>query len=69
VPKTLAGLNATAGGLIGGALVEIILGMDQSVPTYVFFLLTLFALMSRKIPAPILVILLGIISWGLGLVL
>jgi chromate transporter len=69
VPKTLAGLNATAGGLIGGALVEIILGMDQSVPTYVFFLLTLFALMSRKIPAPILVILLGIISWGMGLVL
>lgn len=69
VPKALVGLNATAGGLIGGALVEIILGMDQSVPTYVFFLLTLFALMSRKIPAPILVILLGIISWGLGLVL
>ena len=69
VPKALAGLNATAGGLIGGALVVIILGMDQCVQTYVFFLLTLFALMSRKIPAPILVILLGSISWGLGLVL
>ena len=69
VPKALAGLNATAGGLIGGALVVILLGIDQSIPTYVFFLLTLFALMSRKIPAPILVILLGIISWGLGLVL
>ena len=69
VPKALAGLNATAGGLIGGALVVILLGIDQSVSTYVFFLLTLFALMSRKIPAPILVILLGIISWGLSLVL
>ena len=69
VPKALAGLNATAGGLIGGALVVILLGIDQSMPTYVFFLLTLFALMSRKIPAPILVILLGIISWGLSLVL
>ena len=69
MPKALAGLNATAGGLICGALVVIILGMDQSMPTYVFFLFTLFALMSRKIPAPILVILLGIISWGLGLVL
>ena len=69
VPKALAGLNATAGGLIGGALVVILLGIDQSVSTYVFFFLTLFALMSRKIPAPILVILLGIISWGLGLVL
>jgi chromate transporter len=69
VPKALAGLNATAGGLIGGALVVILLGIDQSIPTYVFFLLTLFALMSRKIPAPILVILLGIISWGLSLVL
>ena len=69
VPKALAGLNATAGGLIGGALVVILLGIDQSIPTYVFFLLTLFALMSRKIPAPILVIFLGIISWGLGLVL
>ena len=69
VPKAIAGLNATAGGLIGGALVVILLGIDQSMPTYVFFLLTLFALMSRKIPAPILVILLGIISWGLSLVL
>ena len=69
VPKALAGLNATAGGLIGGALVVILLGIDQSMPTYVFFLLTLFALMSRKIPAPILVIFLGIISWGLSLVL
>ena len=69
VPKALAGLNATAGGLIGGALVVILLGIDQSVPSYLFFILTLFALMSRKIPAPILVILLGIISWGLGLVL
>ena len=69
VPKALAGLNATAGGLIGGALVVILLGIDQSVSTYVFFILTLFTLMSRKIPAPILVILLGIISWGLGLVL
>lgn len=69
VPKALAGLNATAGGLIGGALVVILLGIDQSIPSYVFFILTLFALMSRKIPAPILVILLGIISWGLGLVL
>jgi chromate transporter len=69
VPKALAGLNATAGGLIGGALVVILSGIDQSIPTYVFFLLTLFALMSRKIPAPILVILLGIISWRLSLVL
>ena len=69
MPKALAGLNATAGGLIGGALVVILLGIDQSVPSYLFFILTLFALMSRKIPAPILVILLGIISWGLGLVL
>ena len=69
VPKALAGLNATAGGLIGGALVVILLGIDQSVQSYLFFILTLFALMSRKIPAPILVILLGIISWGLGLVL
>ena len=69
VPKALAGLNATAGGLIGGALVVILLGIDQSVPSYLFLILTLFALMSRKIPAPILVILLGIISWGLGLVL
>ena len=69
VPKALAGLNATAGGLIGGALVVILLGIDQSVPSYLVFILTLFALMSRKIPAPILVILLGIISWGLGLVL
>ena len=69
VPKALAGLNATAGGLISGALVVILLGIDQSVPTYLFFILTLFALMSRKIPAPLLVILLGIISWGLGLVL
>ena len=68
VPKALAGLNATAGGLIGGALVVILLGIDQSIPSYVFFILTLFALMSRKIPAPILVILLGIIYWGMGLV-
>ena len=65
VPKALAGLNATAGGLIGGALVVILLGIDQSMPTYVFFLLTLFALMSRKIPAPILVIFLGVLSFGL----
>jgi chromate transporter len=69
VPKALAGLNATAGGLIGGALVVIVLGIDQSVATCVFFLLTLFVLMSRKIPAPILVVLLGIISWGLDMVL
>ncbi len=69
VPKALAGLNATAGGLIGGALVVVLLGIDQSMPTYVFVVLTLLAMMSRKIPAPLLVILLGIISWGLGLVL
>ena len=65
VPKALAGLNATAGGLIGGALVVILLGIDQSVSTYVFFLLTLSALMSRKIPAPILVIFLGVLSLGM----
>ncbi len=65
VPKALAGLNATAGGLIGGALVVILLDIDQSISTYVFFLLTLFALMSRKIPAPILVIFLGVLSLGL----
>ena len=65
VVKALAGLNATAGGLIGGALVVILLGIEQSVPTYVFFLLTLFSLMTRKIPGPILVIFLGVLSLGL----
>ena len=65
MPKALAGLNATAGGLIGGALVVILLDIDQSISTYVFFLLTLFALMSRKIPAPILVIFLGVLSLGM----
>ena len=65
VVKALAGLNATAGGLIGGALVVILLGIEQSVPTYVFFLLTLFSLMTRKIPGPILVIFLGVLSLGM----
>ena len=65
VPKALAGLNATAGGLIGGALVVILLSIEQSISTYVFLLLTLFVLMSRKIPAPILVIFLAGLSFGL----
>ena len=65
VPKALAGLNATAGGLIGGALVVILLSIEQSISTYVFLLLTLSVLMSRKIPAPILVIFLAGLSFGL----
>ena len=64
VPKALSGLNATAGGLIGGALIVILLRVDQNVSTYVFFIVTLVGLISRKIPAPLIVIILGMLSYG-----
>ena len=57
-------MNATAGGLIGGALIVILLRVDQNVSTYVFFIVTLVGLISRKIPAPLIVIILGLLSYG-----
>jgi chromate transporter len=66
VPKALAGLNATAGGLIGGASFLILFGLEVLASNFAYFGLTMSLLLSRKVPAPFIVVSLGTAAYLLN---
>jgi chromate transporter len=68
VPKALAGLNATAGGLIGGASFLILFGLEVLASNFAYFGLTMSLLLSRKVPAPFIVVSLGTAAYLLNFV-
>ena len=57
--KAQRGVNAVAGGLVAGVLVQILMNMNWARENAVAFFLTLGLLMFRKVPAPFVVILVG----------
>lgn len=65
--KALSGLNATAGGLVGGALVAILIALEAQILPFVYFGMTLILLATRRVPAPLIVVTLGIVSYFLSL--
>jgi chromate transporter len=64
--KALNGLNATAGGLVGGALVQVVLVLAEVPSSLGYLLLTVACLSVRKLPAPFIVVLLGVLSFAFG---
>lgn len=68
VPKAFAGLNATAGGLIGGAFFLILFGLEVLASNFAYFGLTMSLLLSRKVPAPFIVVSLGTAAYLLNFV-
>ena len=65
--KALSGLNATAGGLVGGALVAILIALEAQILPFVYFGMTLILLATRRVPTPLIVVTLGIVSYFLSL--
>jgi chromate transporter len=57
--KAQRGVNAVAGGLVAGVLVQILMNMNWARENAVAFFLTLGLLMFRRVPAPFIVILVG----------
>jgi chromate transporter len=57
--KAQRGVNAVAGGLVAGVLVQILMNMNWAGENVVAFVLTLGLLMFRRVPAPFVVILVG----------
>ena len=57
--KAQRGVNAVAGGLVAGVLVQILMNMNWAWENALAFFLTLGLLMFRRVPAPFVVILVG----------
>jgi chromate transporter len=57
--KAQRGVNAVAGGLVAGVLVQILMNINWARENAVAFVLTLGLLMFRRVPAPFIVILVG----------
>ena len=64
--KALNGLNATAGGLVGGVLVQVVLVLAEVPSSLGYLLITVACLSLGKLPAPFIVVLLGVLSFALG---
>jgi chromate transporter len=59
--KAQRGVNAVAGGLVAGVLVQILMNMSWVLENAVAFVLALGLLMGRKVPAPYIVVVVGLI--------
>ena len=59
--KAQRGVNAVAGGLVAGVLVQILMNMSWAWENAVAFVLTLGLLMGRKVPAPFIVVVVGVL--------
>ena len=59
--KAQRGVNAVAGGLVAGVLVQILINMNWARENAVAFVLTLGLLMGRKVPAPFIVVVVGVL--------
>jgi chromate transporter len=59
--KAQRGVNAVAGGLVAGVLVQILMNMSWILENAVAFVLALVLLMGRKMPAPYIVVVVGLI--------
>lgn len=59
--KAQRGVNAVAGGLVAGVLVQILMNMSWVLENAVAFVLALVLLMGRKMPAPYIVVVVGLI--------
>ena len=59
--KAQRGVNAVAGGLVAGVLLQILLNMNWAWENAVAFVLTLGLLMGRKVPAPFIVVVVGVL--------
>lgn len=57
--KAQRGVNAVAGGLVAGVLVQILMHMNWARENAVAFVLTLGLLMGRRVPAPFIVVVVG----------
>jgi chromate transporter len=57
--KAQRGVNAVAGGLVAGVLVQILMHMNWAGENAVAFVLTLGLLMGRRVPAPYIVVVVG----------
>ena len=54
-------VNAVAGGLVAGVLVQILMNMNWARENALAFVLTLGLLMGRRVPAPFIVVVVGLI--------
>jgi hypothetical protein len=54
-------VNAVAGGLVAGVLVQILMNMNWAGENAVAFVLTLGLLMGRRVPAPYIVVVVGVL--------
>jgi chromate transporter len=59
--KAQRGVNAVAGGLVTGVLVQILMNMNWARENAVAFVLTLGLLMVRRVPAPFIVVVVGVL--------
>jgi len=59
--KAQRGVNAVAGGLVAGVLVQILMHMNWARENAVAFVLTLGLLMGRRVPAPYIVVVVGVL--------
>jgi len=59
--KVQRGVNAVAGGLVVGVLVQILMNMNWARENAVAFVLTLSLLMGRRVPAPFIVVVVGLL--------
>ena len=59
--KAQRGINAVAGGLVAGVLIQILLNMSWVREHALAFVLTIGLLMGRKVPAPYIVVVVGLI--------
>jgi len=60
----LKGMNAIAGGLVGGVFIKILFSINWLGLDLVVLLVSLGLLISRKLPAPIIVLIVGLIYWA-----
>jgi len=59
--KAQRGVNAVAGGLVAGVLVQILINMSWARENALAFVLTLGLLMGRRVPAPYIVVVVGVL--------
>lgn len=60
----LKGMNAIAGGLVGGVFIKILFSLNWLGLDLVLLIFSLGLLISRKLPAPIIVLIVGLIYWA-----
>ena len=59
----LTGINSTAAGLVAGIFIQISLCMEWAYEESLIFLLSIFLLMSAKIPSPFILVIVGFAYW------